>query len=246
MSASRTRRSLLAVLAGAFLAVPALAETVRGNGVMRTETRTVTGFTGVGLGISAKVEVKLGATEGLSIEADENLLPLIETVVKRGELEIKPVRRNLSLDSRQIRIVVHAKQIEELEIGGAGTIAADAIKGSRLGMNIGGSGSIDVKRADVDKLAIVIGGSGDVKVGAGAARRLNITIAGSGDTDTRSLLTDDVDINIAGAGDAVVAARNSISVLVAGSGSVQYYGDPSIKQTVLGSGRVKRMGAMPQ
>lgn len=246
MSASQIRRTLLAVMAGAFVASPAFAETVRGNGVMRTEARAVSGFTGVGLGIAAKVEVRMGATEGISIEADENLLPLIETTVKRGELEIKAARYNLNLDSRKIRIVVNAKQIDQLDIGGSGSITADSVKGQKLTLDIGGSGSIDVKRADVEKVSVSIGGSGDVKIGGGSAKRLNINIAGSGDTDLRGLLTDEVDINIAGAGDAVVAARNSISVLIAGSGSVQYYGDPAIKQTVLGSGRVKRLGALPQ
>jgi hypothetical protein len=246
MNNSRIRRILLAVTAAAFLSAPALAETVRGNGVMKTETRAVSGFTAVGLGIAAKVEVRVGATEGIAIEADENLLPLIETSVKRGELEIKAVRYNLNLDSRQIRIVVNAKQIDQLDIGGSGSITADVVKGKKLSLDIGGSGSIDVKKADVEKVSVNIGGSGDVKVGGGSAKRLNISIAGSGDTDTRGLLSDEVDINIAGAGDAVVAARNSIAVLVAGSGSVQYFGDPSIKQTVLGSGRIKRLGAMPQ
>src|SRR5438105_6234549 len=227
------RPALFALLAGCLIAAPAFAETVKGNGVIRTQVRQASGFTGVGLGIRAKVEVKVGATEGVTVEADENLLPLIETTVHRGELQIKAARFNLNLDSKQIRIVVQAKQIDQLDIGGSGSIVIDAVKGRSLALEIGGSGTIDVKRADVEKVSVDIGGSGDVKV-AGAARRLNINIAGSGDTDARALLVDDVDINIAGAGDAVVAARTSIKVLVAGSGDVQYLGDPSIRQTVLG------------
>src|SRR5207253_10866654 len=118
----RRRRFLIIFLASLSMAGPAFAETVTGNGVMRMQERPVAGFTGVALGIPAKVEVKLGTTEGITIEADENLLPLIETTVTRGSLDIKPSRRDLNLQSRAIRIVVQARQVDRLAIGGSGSI----------------------------------------------------------------------------------------------------------------------------
>ena len=240
------RRILLALTAGALIAAPVLAETVKGNGVLKTQAREVAGFSAIGLGINANVEVKLGGAEGITIEADENILPLIETTVRRGELEIKAVRHNLSLDSRQIRVAVQAKQVDALDIGGSGSIVVrDAIKGSALRLNIGGSGSIAVFRAVVVLVFLAFGGSGSVKAG-GSAKRLNINIAGSGDADAHALVADDVDINIAGAGDALIAARSSIAVAIAGSGNVQYWGDPAISKTVFGSGRIKRLGPLPQ
>jgi hypothetical protein len=239
-----SRRALIACAAFA-LALPSYAETVRGNGTIRTQTRNVSGFHAIGLGIGARVEVKQGATEGVTVEADENLLPLIETKVDNGELEIKAVRRNLSLDSKSIRIVVQAKQVDELAVGGSGTIASDAIKAAKLQLEVGGSGSIDVKRADVDRLAMEIGGSGNVEVG-GAAKRVSIEIGGSGNVDGAKLLTDEAEVTIAGSGDTSLGVRTSLHVTIAGSGGVNYSGDPKVKSTVVGSGRIKRVGPLPQ
>jgi len=240
-----TRRTLLLAAALSFLAAPAFAETVRGNGVMKTETRPFTGFTGIGLGIAAKVEVKLGATEGMTIEADENILPLIETRLKNGELTIGTVRNNLSLDTKSIRIVVQAKNIDQLDLGGSGSISAELLKGPKVRMNIGGSGSIDVKQCSAEHVEVAIGGSGSVKL-AGAAKGFEASIGGSGDVVAPNFVADKAEITVAGSGDVTLGVRSSLDVTIAGAGAIGYYGDPKVSHTVLGSGAIKRLGPLMQ
>jgi hypothetical protein len=240
------RRNIITLLCGVLLiGAPALAETVKGNGVIRTQARNVSGFTGVGLGISARVEVRQGDAEGVTIEADENLLPLIETSVKDGTLEIKPARRNLSLNSKTIKVVVQARRIDSLSLGGSGSISADSLRAGKLSLEVGGSGTIDLKRVQADKIAAAIGGSGDVKL-AGAAQRLDISIGGSGDIAASALVADQVAVSIGGSGSADVAARKLLDVTIAGSGSVNYSGDPKVTQTTVGVGHIKRVGPLPQ
>lgn len=248
MQSTLARRALLALATIASLslaAAPALAETARGNGVMKTETRQVTGFTGVGLSVPGKLEVKLGPTESVTIEADENLLALIETTVKGGELEIRPIRRNLNFDAKAIRIVVQAKSIDSLSIGGSGSISAEQLRGGKMKLDIGGSGSIDVKRLDAERLEIAIGGSGDIKA-AGAVKSVAVSIGGSGDVTAQNLVADNADVTIAGSGDTSIAVRTKLDVTIVGAGAVSYWGDPQLKRTVLGSGSIKRLGALPQ
>jgi hypothetical protein len=242
MNALLLHRRLAALLCGAFLlAAPVLAETVKGNGVIRTQTRSATGFTAIALGVPAHVEVKQGSAEGVTIETDDNLLPLIETTVERGTLEIKPVRNNLQLDSKAIRIVVQARQVEALAIGGSGTIVADPLKAGRLKLELGGSGEFDIRRLQADRLVVAIGGSGNVKL-AGATKRLSIAVGGSGNVDAPSLVADEAEVSVAGSGDTVLAVRSSLKATVAGSGNIRYSGDPSVAQTVVGSGRIRRIG----
>jgi hypothetical protein len=246
MNALLPQRALLVLATACLIAAPAFAETVKGNGVIRDQARSVSGFSAVGLGIPAKVEVRLGTTEGITVQADENLLPLIETSVNGRSLEIKPVRKNLSLESKSIRIVVQAKQIEQLDVGGSGSISSDAIKGSKLQLNIGGSGAVEVKRADIERISVAIGGSGSARIGGGAAKLLHVSIGGSGDANAAGLVADQAEISVAGSGDAQVAARNALTVTIAGSGNITYWGDAAVTQTVVGSGRVKRAGPLPQ
>ncbi|HEY8048043.1 MAG TPA: head GIN domain-containing protein [Ramlibacter sp.] len=243
-AATFRRHALLALASLSFIAAPAFAETVRGDGVMKSETRPVSGFTSIGLALGAKVEVKLGNTEGLTIQADENLLPLIETSVKHGALEIRPVRDHLSLSSNDIRIVVQAKAIDGLAIGGSGSITADALRAAKVKLDIGGSGSIDVKRLDADRVEVSIGGSGDVKL-AGTAKKFDASIAGSGDVVTPNLVADEAAVTVAGSGATKIAVRSRLDVTIVGAGAVGYYGDPQVSRTVLGSGAIKRLGALP-
>ena len=64
------------------LAPLAAAETLAGSGRLVTETRAVSGFTGISLAMPGHVEVTQGDTESLTVTADDNVLPLIETVVE--------------------------------------------------------------------------------------------------------------------------------------------------------------------
>lgn len=233
------------LLCGAFLiAAPALAETVKGNGVIRTQARSVSGFTGVALGINARVELRQGDAEGVTVEADENLLPLIETTVKDGTLEIRPARRNLGFQSSAIKLVVQARRIDNLALGGSGSITADPLRSGKLSLEIGGSGLIDLKHVQAEQVKVEIGGSGNMKL-TGSAKRLDVSIGGSGDIAAADFIADKATVAIGGSGDAQVAARTALDVTIAGSGSVSYSGDPQVNQTIVGVGRVKRVGPLP-
>src|SRR4051794_29395751 len=103
------RRAAFTFVAGAVaLATGAAAaawSSVKGNGVKRTETRTVSGFTGIALSVPGQLEVRLGPTESVTIETDENILPLIETTVTHGSLQIR-TPRGQDIDPQGLRIVV--------------------------------------------------------------------------------------------------------------------------------------------
>ena len=249
------RRTLLAAcIAGSLAAsaAPAVAaswsfggEQVQGSGRILKQERQVANFKGLSLGVPGHVELRIGNSEGVTIEADDNLLPLLETVVEDGTLEIRPARRNLNFRSKSIRIVVQARSIERLALGGSGSIDADALRARRLEVNIGGSGNINLKGVETDALSVAIGGSGDLKAGAGTAGKVSVSIGGSGDVDLGRVQASSARVTLAGSGDTTVWPRNDLSVTIAGSGDVNYYGDPKVSKTTLGSGDVRRIGASP-
>jgi hypothetical protein len=246
-------RALLALSAFAIVApaAPALAagwsaEHVKGSGRVKTEARTIGHFNGVALSLPGSVELRIGNTESVTIETDDNLLPLIETVVENGTLKIRTSKRNLDLETRRMKIVVQAKGVDNLALGGSGSIDAGPLRGSKVMIDIGGSGNISVKGIDSDALSVSLGGSGDLKVGGGAARKLSLSIGGSGDVDMGKLQTLDASVNIAGSGNAKIAVRDQLNVTIAGSGDVNYYGDPKVSKTVVGSGTANKIGGSPR
>lgn len=246
-------------LAAAFLAcsVPAtvafaggsswsIGERVQGNGVIKKQDREVGHFSGVAFGLPGNAELRIGNKEGVSIETDDNLLPLIETVVRDGVLEIRPNKRNLNLQSKSIHVVVWAREVNNLSLGGSGALESDALKAPRVEVALGGSGSVNVKGVETRSLSLNVGGSGSVKIGGGATDKLSINIGGSGDVDAGQVKASDVSVTVGGSGQSTVWAKDQLSFTVAGSGDVHYYGDPKINKTVLGSGGLKRLGSAPR
>lgn len=243
----------LAALASALIAAPSLArgahaQPVQGSAsaTFVTQTRAPGPFNGVALGLPAQLALRIGSTETVTIETDANLLPLIETVVENGTLHIRAARRNVNIDTRRLKIVVQAKAIDKLTLGGSGMIEADALRAARVVINLGGSGAINVKRVDSEVLLINVGGSGKLTVGAGAAATVTLSLAGSGDVDLGKLQSVDASVNLAGSGDATLAVREHLNVAIAGSGNVNYYGDPKLSKSVIGSGRARQVGAAPR
>jgi hypothetical protein len=219
---------------------------VTASGNVKTETRDVTGFSGISLSLPAKVTIKQGNKEGVIIESDDNFLPLIETVVERGQLRIRPVEKNMSFKGRSMRlnITVDVINIESLSVSGSGDIIADQLNSPKLKASIAGSGDVNIKSLTSDSVKVSIAGSGDLNLG-GTANELEGSIAGSGTVKADRLKAKTVVLKIAGSGDATVWATDNMKLSIAGSGDVKYWGEAKVTQSVAGSGSIKRLGTAP-
>ncbi len=218
----------------------------QGNGVIKKENRSIGHFTGVSMGLPGSVELRQGNTESLSIETDENLLPLIETVVDNGTLRIRTVKKNTGIETKHLKIVIQYKEVDSLSLGGSGSIDADALKGGKVHIDLGGSGNVTVKSVDADSMSVAIGGSGSLKAAGGNVGKLSVSIGGSGEIDAGQVKANDVSVSIGGSGQANVWAVSMLSASIAGSGDVNYYGDPKTSKSVVGSGGLRRVGGAPR
>jgi hypothetical protein len=239
------RRPLLACAALGVLLGPraaAAAETVKGSGVATTQRRDVAAFTGVALGAPFSVVLRPGNREAIEIVADDNILPLIETRVRdtrhEGSLEIELARHARIEPRTPIVVTIDYVHLENLAVGGSGSISGKALKTSRLDAAIGGSGSIDLPELDADSLAVSIGGSGAFRAD-GRARKLAVNVAGNGRCDAERLVAGDVAVSVAGSGSTRVHAETALRASVAGSGDVWYRGAVTPQVSIVGSGRVR-------
>lgn len=192
---------------------------VVGSGVAASEEREVGDFTGVRIEGSSNVIVTVGESPTLTIEADDNILPLIETVVRSGTLVIGS--KDSYSSKLGIRVTLTTRALRSVEIAGSGSVSATGVDGGDFRARIAGSGDVEVK-GTVDALTASINGSGDLRLGELEAVTAKVLIAGSGN--------------------ATVSVRDELTVEIAGSGDVQYRGAPTrLDQTLAGSGRVRRI-----
>lgn len=241
-----TRRFLATLLAaaGGWLAMSVQAATLTGSGNPATESRAVSGFQAIALHGSIDLVVRQGASEGVQLRGDDNLLPLVQTVVEGSgptrtlRIEFKP---GTSVRTRTPLVVsVDVLHLKALSSHGSGDISVEPLKTPALALTIAGSSDAKLRQLDAEQFSISIAGSGDV-LASGRAAKLEVSIAGSGDVRARELLAGDVSVSIAGSGDASVTAQKTLGVSIAGSGDVDYGGGATLSSArVAGSGSVRQ------
>ncbi|MDD5334150.1 MAG: DUF2807 domain-containing protein, partial [Rhodoferax sp.] len=122
--------------------LPALAwdwtpgKVVLGSGQVSKTQRQLSGFKGLALELPASVEIVQGDTEGVLIETDDNIAPLIETVVEDGQLKIRPARRFTAFKTKTTRITINARTIDSISISGSGEVKAQKLQSTALATQI--------------------------------------------------------------------------------------------------------------
>ncbi len=189
----------------------------RGSGTMATETRQVSGFHEIDLSGSGHVLVSVTGTESLTVEAEDNILPLLTSEVRNGRL-VLGARRSIS-PTREIVYTITVVSLEGVSVSGSGIVTATGIDVSGFDVEISGSGTV---------------------VPEGVAEQIDLSISGSGRFDGDELVSSSGHVSISGSGRAVVKVTDVLDVEVSGSGRVEYLGDPAVTSSISGSGSVSK------
>lgn len=197
---------------------PSVTEVI-GSGNVISESRPVAGFKRVRLRGSGNLLVEQTGVESLTIEAEDNILPLLRSDVENGQL-ILGLRPGTRIVTH--KPIVYRLTVKELE----------GIEGS-------GSGSVDAKGLNTDRFSFDGSGSIEVRL-AGRADELELSISGSGEYDGESLTSRRARVEVSGSADVLVNAQDVLDVQLSGSGDVRYVGNPTVTQRVSGSGSVTK------
>jgi hypothetical protein len=209
---------------------------IEGNGIIKTEDRSISIFTAVRSEGSFEVFILKDTVQSVTVEAEENLLPYIETDV-HGEVLVIKTRDHRNIDNNYpIKIFVRTPTIEGIELSGSGNINCDSIISNYLEIQLSGSGNISAT-ASCNKIKAYISGSGEMTL-SGAANETDLDIKGSGDIHSYGLQQDSCFADISGSGDIFVYVNKFLDVRISGSGKVHYQGNPVINTEISGSGTV--------
>ncbi|MFT3936275.1 MAG: head GIN domain-containing protein [Chitinophagaceae bacterium] len=213
---------------------------VSGNGALSTEQRSVTGFTGVETHGSIDIVASQG-NFGVKVEAEQNLLQYIETVVENGHLMVRFKHDMSFTDFRGVKVYVSAPEWNAFETHGNGDIQSQGkISGKeKMDINIAGNGDVSLA-VDCPQVNVEIHGNGDLEI-SGETRDLISKTNGSGDLKAANLKAENVKTSIHGSGDNEVFASVSLEAEISGSGDVHYRGEPKVSMSVHGSGEVSKM-----
>lgn len=191
---------------------------VTGSGRVETEEREVAGFDRIRINGAAQVFIEQAGEESLTIEAEDNLLPLLTSDIDGGRLSLG-VRANTTISTtKPIIFRLKVKSVKEVQASGAGRVEATGI--------------------DVPELSVGLSGAVS-SVFTGTAETQEVRISGTGKFDGRGLEGRRASVTVSGAGEAAVNAAERVTAQVSGTGVVRYLGNPEVDEQTSGLGRVE-------
>ena len=212
---------------------------VRGSGDLETEKRDVSGFDEIHFSGMGNLVIEQGDEEALTIEADDNIIDLIETEVRGDELKINFRKGFNVVPTTKIKFFLTVKDLDRVDLSGVGDIDCESFQTDDLEFNISGSGNVDFK-VDADRLETNVSGLGDIYL-EGTVDFHKVQISGSGKYDARNLESRECEVEVSGLGSATVNVSGDLEIDISGAGNVYYIGDPRISQHISGLGRIKSL-----
>ncbi len=117
---------------------------ISGSGNVVTETRTLDAFDRIQVDGSTNIVLRQEATQMVSVEADDNIVPIIATQVRNGELLIGNTQSYRTKNA--VTVYVAIPTISAIRIrGSSDLIGATALEGEALMIEVSGSGNVDVE-----------------------------------------------------------------------------------------------------
>jgi hypothetical protein len=192
---------------------------VTGSGNLKTEVRQVSDFTQVDFSQVGTLTIEQTGIEGLSITADDNILPILTSDVSNGVLHLGAKDNQNYSTEQPITYLLSVKTL--------------------TGLTLSGAGATQARNLDTQTLTVTMSGAGSATL-QGKANDQQVTVSGVGSYDGSDFATKTAKVTVSGVGSAIINASDTLDATVSGVGSVEYIGDPKVTSHVSGVGTVKK------
>jgi hypothetical protein len=201
-----------AILAGCTnLGVPADFNGVRGEGPLVEEARQVAAFTAIQAGGGIHLEVAVGGSRSVRLEAQGNILEILTTEVEGDTLVIGS--RDSYSTSRQVTARITVEALDGIDLSGGAIGHVDGVDAETLRLNVSGGAELTVE---------------------GAADDLELDDTGGAKAHLDGLQVGDAHIECSGGATAELNVSGMLHGEASGGATVRVDGDPMIDVDVSG------------
>ena len=212
-------------------------DSIRGSGPVYAETRDLPIHRDISIAIPADVFIYQSQVKEVTIEAQANILEVIETHVQDSELEIK-LKKRVELGTYEpIKVYISSAMFNTIHLSGTVNLYSETpIVTDVLDVSISGTGEVDIL-VTANMVKASISGNGKMWLDGKTISEV-LTISGTGNIYAFGLLTESSDISISGTGNAEISVKDHLKADISGSGNIYYRGYPSIDSRIIGTGRL--------
>lgn len=205
----------------AFVITSCSKNAIRGSGNTLTETRSVSGFTGVQVNGWCKVNIVQGVQQKVEVKGFENLLQIFETSVQNGTLVLQFRRDYYNIGNNNIMVDITVQDLSRIGINGSGEYRMKNFQGTSFTAEINGLGDIYSENCHYNSAFLKVNGSGYINAVA--------------------VITNEAEAQISGSGKIDVSSSQKLKASIQGSGEINYWGNPqTVTSEISGSGKIKK------
>ena len=186
------------------------------------EIRNVRDFNKIDFKLVGSLEIVQGADESVIIEADDNVIPIIETVVEDGILKVRMIKWKCFRNVKNLKVCVSVKDLCLVKNQGVGSIEIKKLQTPSLTLILSGVGSLNVQDLETDSLDAQLIGVGSLNINAGIAKKQTILVSGCGSFNGQNLAGMTGVVTVSGCGSAKINIQD-ISYNKTGVGSIKNF-----------------------
>lgn len=221
---------------------------IDGVGPVISETRDISEFSAVKNEGSFDVRITEADEFSVEVEAQENLLPIIETFVSGYTLVIQKKLATCFRSNSAVIINITLPQLEELKLSGSGKITADIGDSQFFECTNSGSGQIRIDSVFAGELSMKNSGSGLIELQASYADEISLIQSGSGTLDAGTVYNSiDASMRHSSSGRILCSLINGdqVDASLSGSGRLKLEGDAYVADyTLSSSGKLDALNLM--
>lgn len=189
---------------------------IKGDGVIKTTNHPIADFSALVVSGAYTVTWSSGKP-ALTVTTDQNLLPLIKTMVSGNTLQIDS--EGALAPTKGITITLSSASLADVQLNGAVNLTASQLSGRDLKLESNGASAITV---------------------AGSITNLDATLSGASKLNAKSLQTQTATVSLNGASYGDVTVTETLNASISGAGALTYSGNPkSVEKDVSGAGSIR-------
>jgi hypothetical protein len=180
-----------------------------------------------------RAEISIADSFSVHLTGDDNILPLIETVVEANVLKIRPLDDQVLRPSRPIVAVVTLPALDTLAASGGSHVEASGASGAKVHMTSSGGSQMNASAVDAQSVAVESSGGSQLSL-TGQADGLDATLSGGSRLTATKLTARAVTLSASGGSHAEVAASDTLHATISGGTQACYTGDPTVTSDTSG------------
>lgn len=219
--------SIFTLLCCILFVFPSTAQDIVGSGKSKKEIRNISSFENIEVGRAFHVELTQGKTFSLAVEADDNILPYIQTEVKDRTLYIH-LPSNQGFDTKSsINLYITMPVLKKLDCSGAASVYSKSLwETDKMDIELSAAAELTLQ-IDVNELELDLSGATNTNL-AGKVNSLEAEISAAAKLNAGNLSVKKADIDMSGASKAELKVTEEIKYDLSGASKLTYNGSPRI------------------